>query len=99
MTKIIPIRDQVIVKRDVNPSISAAGLHVPDTVNQEKLPTGTVLAVGPGAYHPRTGERMPPEVKPGDHVAFTWYNAKEFEFENEKLIIMDHAAVCAIWPS
>lgn len=47
-------------------------LHVPEA-HRGRPQRGTVVAVGPGREDPRTGQRRPPGVSPGEHVIFTSY--------------------------
>lgn len=47
----------------------SSGIIIPETVDKEKLLSGTVVAVGPGKYTD-AGGRLPMEVKVGDTVLF-----------------------------
>lgn len=61
-----PRNDQVLVKLDVRTSsvIKIAGPNKGGI-----LPSGKVLAVGPGRFVPGTGEVQPLDIQVGDHVA------------------------------
>ncbi|MEK7604331.1 MAG: co-chaperone GroES [Patescibacteria group bacterium] len=66
-----PLGDRVVVKPSENGGERklASGLIIPDTVDKEKLLSGTVMATGPGRLSD-TGERLMMEVAVGDVVVF-----------------------------
>lgn len=61
-----PIGDKIIIKADETSDKSAGGIILG---TEEKPHTGTVVAVGEGAWGP-DGKRIPISVKVGDRVAF-----------------------------
>jgi len=63
-----PLRDFVVVSKDEAMTQTASGLFVPQTV-EDKIATGTVLAVGSGRLD-ASGKSVPLEVSVGDRVAF-----------------------------
>lgn len=67
-----PLHDQILVRRDPEDTVTKGGILIPEVANNPKLPRGrgVVLAVGPGRKHPKTGARVPIDVKIGDRVVF-----------------------------
>ncbi len=49
---------------------------------------GTVIAVGPGQYHPHTGVLIPMCVVPGDKVVYSKWAANRVKWNNQ-----DHAFI------
>lgn len=71
--QISPIHDQVLIRRDVDKTVSEGGLFIPETAQREgglKPGRGTVLKVGPG-LRDKHDERIPMEVEIGDFVIFS----------------------------
>ncbi len=68
--KIRPLHDNVLVRREARPTMSAGGLHIPE-IAQERAKTAEVLAVGPGVRH-SDGRFEPTTVRPGDVVLFNY---------------------------
>ena len=66
-----PLGDRVVVKPDMAAGERklASGIILPETVEKDKLLTGTVAAVGQGKLS-ENGTRLPLEVKVGDTVVF-----------------------------
>ncbi len=90
-----PLSDRIVVRPDTAPDVSKGGIAIPD-VAQERQRTGLVLAVGPGPMHPETGDRIPMDVAPGDHVVFGRWCGKEAtnpDDEKETLLILTEPEV------
>lgn len=87
--KIRPIGDRVLVKPGLVEEKTLGGIIIPDTV-KEKPQKGEVLAVGNGTKD----EEM--IVSVGDNVIFGKYSGTEFEFENEKYLILRQSEILAI---
>lgn len=68
LTTFRPIGDLIIIKRDEASNRTKGGLYIPEQA-QEQLCTGYVVAVGDGNWH--KGERVPVDIKTGDHVLFS----------------------------
>ncbi|MBU6214599.1 co-chaperone GroES [Patescibacteria group bacterium] len=66
-----PLGDRVVVKpaETGGEKKLTSGLILPETVDKEKLLTGTVVAVGPGRYTD-AGVRIPMDVAAGDSIFF-----------------------------
>jgi chaperonin GroES len=80
-----PLGDRVLVRPDDSDKPLPSGLVIPDTA-KEKPQEGTILAVGPGAYH--EGQRIPLDVKEGDRVVFSKYGGTEVTIDGEDLMIL-----------
>lgn len=76
--------DRIIVKRR-DPETKYGRLHV---VTNEKTDTGTVMAVGPGRIHPKTGYRMPVDVRVGEIVYFDKLAGQELEENGERYLVL-----------
>lgn len=94
-TKIRPLHDKVLVKRDETETKTASGIYLPET-SKDKPKTGVVQAVGDGALNTETGERVPLSLKKGDRVIFTTYSGTEVKIDGEELVIMTEDEVLAV---
>lgn len=88
--QIRPIRNQVLVRPDPPPTVSAGGIHIPETVNANNpnyyTMTGVVMATGKGAHD---GEAFHPiNVKPGDRVVFSRYAGKQIEVAGRQRVMI-----------
>lgn len=64
-----PLHDFVLVVRQKQETVTASGLHIPESAADPRKGTlARVLAAGPGKRHPNTGIRIPMEVRAGDMV-------------------------------
>jgi chaperonin GroES len=92
--KFRPLGDRVVVRRVKEEQKSAGGIIIPETA-QEKAQEGVVVAVGPGALND-SGERIAPEVKPGDFVLFGKWSGTEVKIEGDELLIMKESDISGI---
>ncbi len=74
--KIRPIRDHVLIRWEEAPEKTTGGLYIPKTAKGSPTKRAKVLAVGPGRVL-ESGRRAEPEVKPGDLVLVSEYNAAQ----------------------
>ena len=88
-----PLGDRVLVRPEDTEEALPSGLVIPDTA-KEKPQEGTVLAVGPGAYH--EGQRIPLDVQEGDRVIFSKYGGTEVKIESEDLLILSERDILAV---
>jgi len=86
MTKIRPLFDRVLVKRNDEPTKTKSGLFLPETA-KEKPVEGTVLAVGGGRVDDE-GKVTALTVKIGDKVVFGKYSGTEIKVDGEDRLIM-----------
>lgn len=90
VSEIRPIRDHVLVRPDAVPTLTAGGLHIPQTVNADNpnyyTMTGTVIACGKGVHDGETFK--PVQVKAGDRVVFSRYAGKQIEVDGRHRVLM-----------
>ena len=85
-TKIRPLHDRVLVKREEDERKSPGGIVIPDTA-AEKPSKGRVLAVGNGKIL-EDGKTRPLDVKVGDKVLFGKYSGQTVKVSGEELLVM-----------
>lgn len=94
-TKVRPIGDKILVKRDEATDKTESGIYLPEAA-KDKPKSGTVQAVGTGAINSDTGERIPLTVKKGDKVIFSSYSGTEVKLDKDTLLIMSESDILAI---
>lgn len=58
--------------------------------SEEQVCMGRVVSVGPGKAHRKTGRRLPPDVEPGEYVAFSdSCHRPASDGENEYVVIRE----------
>ena len=93
--KVKPLADRVVVKALEEQEQMRGGLYIPDTA-KEKPQQGEVVAVGPGKFDERGGQRIPMDVKVGDKVLYGKYSGTEVTVDNEQLLILRESDVLAV---
>jgi chaperonin GroES len=81
-----PIGEKIIVKPIVQEQMTAGGVVLPDTA-KEKPQQGEVVAVGSGRLLDN-GQKVAPEVKPGDKVLYSKYAGTEFKQGQDEYLIL-----------
>ena len=89
-----PLEDRIVIRQVDSEEKTASGLYIPDAA-KEKPQEGEVLAVGPGRVDDN-GNRVPVDVKVGDHVIFSRYGGTEVKYDGEELQIRSARDVLAI---
>lgn len=89
-----PLEDRIVIRQVDSEEKTASGLYIPDAA-KEKPQEGEVLAVGPGRVDDY-GNRVPVDVKVGDHVIFSRYGGTEVKYDGEELQILSARDVLAI---
>ena len=89
-----PLADHIVVKVVSGEAKTKSGLYLPDTA-QEKPQEGEVIAVGTGRILDN-GQKLPLEVKVGDHIVFSKYSGTEIKLDGEKLVIFSERDVLAV---
>lgn len=89
-----PLEDRIVIRQVDSEEKTASGLYIPDAA-KEKPQEGEVLAVGPGRVDDN-GNRVPVDVKVGDHVIFSSYGGTEVKYDGEELQILSARDVLAI---
>jgi chaperonin GroES len=104
--KFIIIGDRVLIKPRDMETHTKSGLVLPATVKEkEEIQSGYIIKTGPGYPIPSqdidepwksNGSKtkyMGMQAEKGDLAIFLKSNAHEIEFENEKYLIVPHAAI------
>lgn len=103
----ILVSDKVLIKPQTEKNRTKSGLYLPPGIQEkEEIYTGWVLKVGPGMPIPQfndveepwkeTKEQikyLPLQAKEGDLALYIQKSAYEITFNNEKYIIIPHAAI------
>ncbi|MFU8812233.1 MAG: co-chaperone GroES [Balneolaceae bacterium] len=104
--KFIIIGDRVLIKPREMETHTKSGLVLPATVKEkEEIQSGYIIKTGPGYPIPSADADEPwketqaeprymgMQAKEGDLAIFLKTRAHEIEFENEKYLIVPHAAI------
>ncbi len=89
-----PLGDRIVVQRDESEQATSGGILLPETA-KDKPSRGVVIAVGEGRML-KNGQRVPLQVKPGDHVLFTSYGPDEIKINGEEYLLMREEDVLAV---
>ena len=81
-----PLHDRVLVTRLEEGEQRMGGIIIPDTA-KEKPQQAEVKAVGNGKLLD-SGDRVAPEVKPGDRILFGKYSGSEIKIDGEEYLIL-----------
>jgi chaperonin GroES len=93
--KIIPIKDNIVVKRIEEEEEKKVGsIIIPDTA-KEKPMTAKVIAVGSGRVL-KDGKKLPLEVKVGDKVLIGKYSGSEVKLDDTDYLILREDEVLGI---
>ncbi len=92
--KVVPLGNNVVVKRIEPESKTAGGIVLPDTA-REKPQEGRVLSTGDGRLL-SDGSRAPHLVSEGDRVLFGRWAGIEVEVNGEAMLIMSEDDIFAI---
>jgi chaperonin GroES len=93
-TKIRPLHDRVIVKREEDERKSPGGIVIPDTATEKPM-KGRVIAVGKGKIL-EGGDIRPLDVKVGDKVLFGKYSGTEVKMDGDDVLVMREEDIMAI---
>jgi chaperonin GroES len=84
--KIRPLHDRIIVRRIPPATMTAGGLHIPESA-QPKQQRGEVVFCGPGQLL-KNGSRAPMPCAVGETVIFGLRAGEDFQFDGETLSIL-----------
>lgn len=90
-----PVADYIFAKRLTADTQTASGLIIPDAA-QEKPQEAEVFAVGPGAIHAASGQRIPLSVVVGDRILFGKWSGLEIKLDGEQYLILKEQEVMAV---
>ena len=93
--KLTPLHDWVLIRTSEPSDKSAGGIIIPGTA-QEKPEEGEVLAVGTGRLVEDKDSKekikkktfVKTTVKPGEHILYKKYAAREVEGDDEELVLV-----------
>jgi chaperonin GroES len=91
MSKIIPIRDRIVVKKLEDAPKTKGGLVIPEG-SVERPTKGEVVAVGEGRLTD-DGKTLPMVVKAGDTVIFPKYSGHPLKVDGEEFLILEEKEV------
>lgn len=89
-----PLNDRVIVETIEKERLSAGGIALPETA-QEEPQQGIVIAVGPG-LRDADGKRMPLDVAVGDKIVFSRYGGSTLKINGKTLLILREEEIFAV---
>jgi chaperonin GroES len=93
-TRIRPLHDRVLVRRQESAHTTASGIVIPDAAS-EKPDQGEVIAVGAGKIL-KDGMVCPLDVKAGDKVLFGKYAGQAVKIADEELLVMREEDIIAV---
>ena len=93
-TKLQPLGDRVVIRRETAEEKTKGGLYLPDTA-KDKPARGTVVSIGDGRLLDN-GKRSTFQIKAGDKVLFLSYAGEEFKIGDDELLLMRESDVLAI---
>ena len=89
-----PLHDRILIKRLEQGEEVRGGIIIPDSA-KEKPQQGEVKAVGSGKLL-ETGQRVPPEVKPGQRILFGKYSGSDVKLDGDEYLIIKEDEVLAV---
>ena len=89
-----PLYDRIVVRRIEEQETKVGGLFIPDSA-KEKPQQAEVKAVGSGKLL-ESGERVAPEVKPGDRILFGKYSGSETKIDGDECLILREDEILAV---
>jgi len=92
-SRIVPLGDKVVVKRQEAESTTAGGIVLPDSA-QDKPQRGEVVAIGDG-HTKDDGTKIPLTVKEGDRVIFISYAGDEIKVGEQELLLLREGDILA----
>ncbi|MBZ5577575.1 MAG: co-chaperone GroES [Acidobacteriia bacterium] len=81
-----PLHDRILVRRLEQGEQVRGGIIIPDTA-KEKPQQAEVTAIGSGKLL-ETGERVAPDLKPGDRILFGKYSGSDIKIEGHEYLIL-----------
>ncbi len=86
--QIKPIGERVLIRPVKSEEKTKGGIYIPDSAKEEKK-EGDVVAVGTT----KDGKSLP--LKKGDRILYGGYSSDDFEFGDEKYIILEYKDILA----
>ena len=92
--KLVPLGENVVVKRLEAEEKTAGGIVLPDSA-REKPQQGRVLSVGDGRLL-QNGSRAPHQVSEGDRILFNRFAGAEVVVDGQDLLVMSETEILAV---
>jgi chaperonin GroES len=92
--KLVPLGDNVVIRRVDSEDVTAGGIVLPDSAQQQQS-EGSVLSVGAGMLLP-DGSRAEPQVSEGDRVLFSSFAGNPILVDDQELLVMRESDILAI---
>jgi chaperonin GroES len=89
-----PLHDRILIRRLEQGEEVRGGIIIPDSA-KEKPQQGEVRAVGSGKLL-ETGQRVPPEVKPGQRILFGKYSGSDVKLDGVEYLILKEDEILAV---
>jgi len=90
--QLTPLHDRVLIRRLEEKESVRGGIIIPDTA-KEKPQEGEVMAVGAGKLE--KGQRIPVDVKVGDHILFGKYTGSDIRLNDQDYLILREDEILA----
>ena len=94
-TKIVPLGDKVVLKRQEAEETTAGGIVLPDSA-KDKPQRGEIVAIGDG-HTKDDGSKLPLTVKEGDRVIFSSYAGDEIKVGDEEYLLLRESDILATY--
>jgi len=94
-TRIVPLGDKVVLKRQEAEATTAGGIVLPDSA-QDRPQRGEVVAIGDG-HTKDDGSKLPLTVKEGDRVIFSSYAGDEIKIGDEEFLLLRESDILATY--
>ena len=94
-SRLVPLGDRVVVKREDAESTTSGGIVLPDSA-QDKPQRGSVIAVGDG-HTKDDGTKTPLTVKEGDRVLFSSFAGEEINLGDEEYLLLRESDIMATY--
>lgn len=94
-TKIVPLGDKVVLKRQEAEETTAGGIVLPDSA-KDKPQRGEIVAVGDG-HTKDDGTKLPLTVKEGDRVIFSSYAGDEIKVGDQEYLLLREGDILATY--
>ena len=93
-SKIRPLGEKVLVKRQEAETKTKSGIYLPETA-KEKPQIATVVATGDGKLLD-SGKRADFQVKKGDKILISKWGGTELKVDNQELLVMNEDEILAV---
>ncbi|MCA8998773.1 MAG: co-chaperone GroES [Planctomycetaceae bacterium] len=94
-TKLVPLGDKVVLRRQEAESTTAGGIVLPDSA-KDKPQRGEVVAVGDG-HTKDDGSKVALTVKEGDRVIFSSYAGDEIKVGDDEFLLLREGDILATY--